>query len=81
MFRIAGNARRIGGLFDEGDDLVLFVDMHDAEADRFHARHFQAADGDVGAGIDMLLQHQFVVHLVDVVAGEDDHVFRTPWAR
>ncbi len=24
----------------------------------------------------MLLQHQFVVHLVDVVAGQDDHVFR-----
>ncbi len=53
----------------------LGVDMHDAEAGRFHARHFEAADGDVGAGVDMLAQHHLVVHLVDVVAGQDDHVF------
>lgn len=49
--------------------------MHDAEADRFHTRYFQAADGDVGAGIDVLLQHPFIVHLIDVVAGKNDHVF------
>ncbi|MCY1225515.1 hypothetical protein D9M72_377130 [compost metagenome] len=48
--------------------------MHDAEAGRFHAWHFEAADGDVGAGIDVLLQHQFVVHLVNMVAGKDHHV-------
>ena len=48
--------------------------MHDAEAGRLHARHFEAADGDVGAGIDVLLQHQLVVHLVDMVAGEHDEV-------
>ena len=53
----------------------LLVDMHDAEAGRLHARHFEAADGDVGAGVDVLPQHQLVVHLVDVVAGQDDHVF------
>ena len=41
----------------------------------FHARHFEAADRDVGAGVDVLAQHQLVVHLVDVVAGQDDHVF------
>ena len=50
----------------------LCVDMHDAEAGRLHARHLEAADGHVGAGVDMLLEHQLVVHLVDVVAGEDD---------
>ena len=55
--------------------LSLLVDMHDAEAGRLHARHLEAADGDVGTGVDMLAQHQFVVHLVDVVAGQDDHVF------
>ena len=32
--------------------------------------------GHVGAGVDVLLQHQFVVHLVDVVAGEDEDVLR-----
>ena len=54
----------------------LGVDVHHAEAGRLHARHLEAADGDVGAGVDVLPQHQLVVHLVDVVAGEDDHVFR-----
>ena len=73
---IAWDTRRIGRLLDEVDDLVLVVDMHDAEADGFHARHFKAADRDLGARIDVLLQHPFIVHLVDVVAGEDDHVFR-----
>ena len=53
----------------------LAVDMHHAEAGRFHARHFQTTDRDVGARVHMLAQHDFVVHLVDVVAGEDDHVF------
>ena len=39
------------------------------------ARHLEAADGDVGACVDVLLEHQLVVHLVDVVAGQDDDVF------
>ena len=50
--------------------------MHDAEADGLHPRHLEAADGDVGALVDVLLQHQLVVHLVDVVAGEDHHELR-----
>ena len=74
MSGLSGNARRILRLLDEGDDAVLLVDMHHAEAGRLHARHFEAADGHVGAGVDVLLQHQLVVHLVDVVAGQDDHV-------
>jgi DNA-binding cell septation regulator SpoVG len=28
--------------------------------------------GHVGAGVDVLAQHELVVHLVDVVAGQDD---------
>ena len=75
MSGLPGMRRRILRLLDEGDDAVLVVDMHDAEAGRLHARHFEAADGDVGARVDVLLEHHLVVHLVDVVAGEDDHVF------
>ena len=56
------------------DDAVLVVDMHDAEAGGLHARHLEAADGHIGAAVDMLLQHQLVVHLVDVIAGQDDDV-------
>ena len=39
------------------------------------ARHLEAADGDVGALLDMLLQHAFVVHLVDVISGEKHDKF------
>ena len=74
--RVAGNAGRIGRLLEEGDDAVVVVDMHHAEAPRLLARHLEAADGDVGAALDVLLQHQLVVHPVDVVAGEDDDVAR-----
>ena len=70
---LAGDAGRVGGLLDEGGDHVLLVDVHHAEAGGLHARHLEAADGDVGVLVDVLLQHQLVVHLVDVVAGEDDH--------
>ena len=76
MSGLSGNARRVLRLFDEIDDPVAPVDMHDAEAGRLHARHFEAADGDVGAGVDVLAQHDLVVHLVDVVAGQDDDVAR-----
>ena len=67
---------RVLRLLDEIGDLPLVVDMHDAEARRLHARHLEAADRDVGARVDMLLKHDLVVHLVDVVAGEDDDVAR-----
>ena len=63
------------GFSRNDDDAVALVDVHDAEADRLHARHFEAADRHVGARVDVLLQHLLVVHLVDVVAGQDDHVF------
>ena len=52
----------------------LLVHRHDAEAGGLHARDLDAADGDVGVELAMLLQHRLVVHLVDVVAGEQDDV-------
>jgi hypothetical protein len=35
-------------LLEEGGDAVGLVHMHHAEAGRLHARHLEAADGDVG---------------------------------
>ncbi len=35
----------------------------------------QGGEGDVGAGVTVLFEHEGVVHLVDVVAREDDDVF------
>ena len=52
------------------------VDGHHPEAGRFHARHFEAADSHIGPGVDMLSQHDFVVHLVDVVPGQHHDVPR-----
>src|ERR1700704_4289584 len=49
--------------------------MHDPEVPRLPAWHLEAADGDVGALLDMLLQHAFVVHLVDVISGEKHDEF------
>jgi hypothetical protein len=49
--------------------------MHHAEGAGLHPRHGQAADGDIGAGVDMLAQHHLVIHLVDVVARQDDRIF------
>ena len=48
--------------------------MHDAKAGGFHAGHFQTPDGHVGAGVHMLAEHDFVVHLVDMVARQDDDI-------
>ena len=50
--------------------------MHDAEAAGFLHRHLHATDSDVRAAVDMLLEHQFIIHLVHMVARQDDHIFR-----
>ena len=71
--RCVGPARhrgRVGRLLQERPDVVVVVDMHDAEAGRLAAWHLEAADRDVRPLLDVLAQHQLVVHLVDVVAGE-----------
>ena len=54
--------------------LSLLVHRHHAEAGGLHPWHLETADRDIGAGIDMLLQHRLVVLLVHVIAGEDDDV-------
>jgi hypothetical protein len=76
IVRLVRDARRVLGLLDEIDDAVAAINMHHAEAGGFHARHLEAADGDIGAGVHMLAQHDFVVHLVDVIAGQQHDVAR-----
>ena len=69
------HARRIGGFFQEFDDATTFVNRHHAEAARRFAGYFQAGNRHIGGLVAMLLQHQLVVHLVDMVARQDDHIF------
>ena len=75
MIRIGGDCGRVFRLFQEGQDAPGLVHIHDAKGGGFHARHGQAADGHIRAGIDMLAQHDLVIHLVDMVARQDHHIF------
>ena len=52
----------------------LAVDFDDAEMIGLLGIDQDGGQSDVGAGVAVLLQHQLVIHLVDVVAGEDEHV-------
>ena len=55
----------------------MFVGFEDAEFPGGRRRiHLDGRDGDVRAGVDVLLEHLLVVHLVDVVAREDEDVIR-----
>src|SRR5699024_10953956 len=55
---------------------VSLVHVHDAEAGRLRPGHFHDGDGAGGPGGLVALHHLGVVHLVDVVAGQDHHILR-----
>jgi hypothetical protein len=61
-------------LLEKAGDLAVAGDLDDAEAGDVGGLDGQGGEGDVGAGVDMLAEHLAVVHLVDVVAGEDEDV-------
>ena len=78
--RLVGLVRHAGRVFwllQKRHDAVGAVDRHNAETGRFLARHLDAADRHIGLTFVVHLQHRLVVHLVDVVAGENDDVVRT----
>ena len=67
----------LGQLLDKTDDAAVSVHRHHAEAAGLLAGHFQAGDRDIGALVAMLAQHQLIIHFVDMVARQDDHIFRS----
>ena len=71
---LAGHARRVLGLLQEARDTLAVVDPHDAELARLQARHRQAGDRQVGPVVAVVVDHPGVVHLVDVVAGQDQRI-------
>ena len=77
-FTLSGWTRerfRMGRLFFEADDAPVLVRLDDAELPGGDGRiHFDGGNGDVRAGIDVLLEHLLVIHFVDVVAGKDEDV-------
>ena len=75
MGRIARNGRRVLRLFQKIGDAPGIIDMHHAKGRGLFLGHGQAADGHVRPGGDMLDQHDLVIHLVDVIPRQDDHIF------
>ena len=54
--------------------MVLGIDVHHPEARALGARHQDAAHRHVGAALDVRADHGAIIHLVNVVARQDDHV-------
>ena len=66
---------RLGGFLLKADDAPIFVGFDDTELlGGFFGGKFDGGDGDIGAGIDVLLKHFGIIHFVDVVAGKNEDV-------
>src|SRR6267154_2759568 len=66
-----------GRFFLESDNAPLLVHLNHAKLLRRLLRgNLNRRDGDVRAGIDMLLQHAAVIHFVDVIARQNEDVLR-----
>ena len=76
MIGMVGHCGRISGFLDEIQNAVVVIHLHDAKAGGFLARHRDTPDGHIGAAFDMLLDHQGIVLLVDMITGKNDDVFR-----
>ena len=64
------------GFFLEADDAPILVHFDNAElAGGLRDGNLNRGDGDLAAGICVLLEHLGVVHLVDVIAGKNKHEF------
>ena len=61
-------------LFLEADDAVILVDLDHAEAAGLLGGDLDGRDGHVGAVLAMPFDHQVVIHLVDVITGQDQAV-------
>jgi hypothetical protein len=71
----ARHRRWVGRLLDEVGDQAIFIDGHDPEAAGFLTRYLDAGNGTFGTALDVVDQHHGVIHLVDVVAGENHDKF------
>ena len=64
------------GLLLEGLDDAVGVGVHDAEAMGLRPGHLQHRDGGRRLLFAVEVQHLGVVHLIDMVTGEDEHIVR-----
>src|ERR1700756_2483786 len=76
-----GVVRRLfwhGGLFLEADDAPILIHFDHPEllGGLLHG-NLDNSDGYIGSGVHMLIEHLGVIHLVDVIAGENENEFRS----
>ena len=64
----------MGGLFLKLGDGALLVRIHDAKAAGLLPGHLAHGDGDVGVFLNMVAQHGVVIHFIDMIAREDEHI-------
>src|SRR5262249_49649437 len=72
--RIIGQRSRLARLFLKATNPVFDIDLHDPEAGALTSWHGDAADGQVGAMIDVTADHVAIVHLVNVIPRQDQDV-------
>ena len=63
-------------LFSKTHDGACRVDRHHPERGGFGQWHLDTADGAIHAAVDVVFEHQRVIHFVHVVTGQNHHVFR-----
>ncbi len=69
--------RRRFRLLLKAEHAIAFINLHDTQgAGRFMAGHRYAAHGHVGIALHVVGDHGAVVHFVDVISGQYDHVIR-----
>ena len=76
LIDVAGHGPGLPRLLEEVGDAVLLVGLEDAELADLAQRHRDGAHREVGVPLQVEADHLPVVHLVDVVAGEDQDVPR-----
>ena len=66
----------LGRFLLEFRDLSVLVCDHDPEPAGLLNGHRHGRDGHVRLMFLVIIQHHFIIHLIDMVAGEDQHVIR-----
>ena len=65
--------RRLSRFFDEIGDLPLFIHCHHAKGFRLLAADFDTGHRALASLVNMVSQHQRVIHFVDVISGQNNH--------
>ena len=68
-------ALRVFRFFFEFNDTSVTVCVHDTETACFLHRYFDNSDGSVCIHFLVVIQHLVIIHLVDMVAGENQKIF------